>query len=177
MAHRERPAVRPVSEHLWALASPRGAQLDAISRGGKPEWTQKDVALAAAGLDRIAFKVALFSLAGDDSVRGTLRTWLLEALLEERERQQWATWVNDIWGERIKFAEALCELYLLEERRPAPFQAVPNLRSAAIKVEPETWRAKVSHQYAFLQSLYHERLLAAADHVRRRLRRPIDGTN
>ena len=39
--------------------------MDAISRGGTPELTQRDVALAAAGLDRIAFKVALFSLAGD----------------------------------------------------------------------------------------------------------------
>lgn len=164
-----------MSESVWSLASPRGVQLDAISRGGIPELTQRDVALAAAGLDRIAFKVALFSLAGDDSVRGSLRTWLLESLLEERERQQWAKSVENVWGARVKFAETLCELYLLEERKPAPFQAVPNLRAVALKVEPETWRAKISHQYAFLHSVYHDRLMRATEHVKRKLRRPLDG--
>jgi hypothetical protein len=150
--------------------------LDAITRGGGvPELTQRDVGLAAAGLPQITFWVALYSLAGDDSNRGSLRHWLLEKLLEEREARQWATKVERRDGGRAKFAEQLCDLYLLEERRPAPFQAVPNLRAAALEVEPAVWTRAISHQYAFLHALYHDHLIRAADHVRRKLKKGLDG--
>ena len=161
-----------MSEHLWSLAAPKGVNLDAISRGGMPELTQEDVALAAAGLPRIEFACALYSLAGDDSMWGRLRTYLLEYLLAERERNQWTKWAETIDGKRVKFAEDLIALVLAEERRPCLFQASPHLRAIALKVEADEWRRAISHQWAAVVGEYQRRLLTAQDHVRRKMRIP-----
>jgi len=161
-----------VSEALWSLATPRGVDLQAISRGGEPELTQEDVALAAAGLGRIEFAVALYSLAGDDAMWARLRTFLLEHLLAERERLQWTKWAEGVNGTRFRFAEPLVELYLAEERRPSVFQAAPQLRALALGVEPAEWRRAVSHQWAAVAAEYQRRLLTAQDHVRRKMRNP-----
>jgi hypothetical protein len=146
--------------------------LDAISRGGTPELTQEDVALAAAGLGRIEFAVALYSLAGDDAMWARLRTFLLEYLLCEREKCQWTKWAEDIKGARFKFAEPLVELFLVEERRPSVFQVAPHLRAVALNVEAEEWRRAISHQWACVAGEYQRRLLTAQDHVRRKMRNP-----
>ena len=159
-----------MSEHLWSLATPSHADLEAVSRGGIPELTQQDVALAAAGLPRIEFLIALYSLAGDESVRSSVRTYLLEHLLAERERMQWARKVETLDGQRTPFAEALVELYLAEERRPSIFQAAPQLRAVALRVEPATWQRVVAHQWACVAGEYARRLLSAEDWVRRRIR-------
>jgi hypothetical protein len=126
-----------MTEHLWSLATPSHADWEAVSRGGIPDLTAQDVALAAAGLPRIEFLIALYSLAGDDSVRGCVRTYLLEHLLAEREVHQWARRVETLDGQRVAFAEPLVELYLAEERRPSIFQAAPQLRAVALRVEPD----------------------------------------
>lgn len=161
-------------ERLLALATARGVNLEAISRGGEPDWTSEDVALAAAGLSRFKFHVALYSLAGDDSVRGSLKWALVERLLEERERQQWATWATNINGARIKFAEDLVALFLLEERSPAKFQAAPHLRAICLGVEGEEWLRKISHQYAYVHGEFHRALVDAEDWVRRKMRQGHD---
>jgi hypothetical protein len=160
-----------MSEHLWSLATPKGVNLDAISRGGIPELTQEDVALAAAGLPRIEFAAAMYSLAGDDSMWSRLRTYLLEYLLSERERYQWGRWIEQIDGQRVRFAEPLVELFLAEERRPSVFQAAPHLRAVALRVEQDVWRRVVSHQWAAVSGEYQRRLVSASDHVRRKMRR------
>ena len=157
-------------EQLMALASARGVALEAVTRGGTPEWTATDVALAAAGLGRIEFAAALYSLAGDDSQWGRLRTHLLEFLLAERERMQWAHKVETLDGHRIKFAEPLVELWLLEERAPARFQVAPHLRALALHVEPEVWRKVILHQWAAVAGEYRRRLIDAEWHVMRRIR-------
>ena len=159
-----------MSERLWSLATPKGVQLDAVTRGGIPEMTQEDVALAAAGLARIEFAAAMFSLAGDDSMAGRLRTHLLEFLLAERELHQWTKWAENIDGARIRFAEPLVELFLAEERRPCVFQAAPHLRAVALRVEQSEWRRAISHQWAAVAGEYQRRLLTAQEHVQRKMR-------
>jgi len=159
-----------MTEHLWSLATPTHVDLEAVSRGGIPDLTAQDVALAAAGLPRIEFLIALYSLAGDDSVRPSVRTYLLEHLLAERERHQWAQRVEQLDGRRVAFAEPLVELYLAEERRPCVFQAAPGLRAVALRVEAATWQRVVSHQWACVASEFARRLISAEDWVRRRLR-------
>ena len=159
-----------MNEHAWCLLSPRGCALDFISRGGLPELTPAEVANAASGLPRLPWCAALYSLAGDDSVRPTLRTALLEYLLAERERYSWASRVERIDGRVVKFAEPLVMLFLHEERRPSVFQAAPELRSATLSVEPETWRRVVLHQWQAVASEYGRWRLDAEEHVRRRLR-------
>ena len=156
-------------EQLLALAAARGVNLDAVSRG-EPEWTIADVAMAASGLGSIPFAVALYSLAGDDGCWSILKRYLLECLLAERERLGWAARVDRMNGQRSRFAEELCELFLAEERRPCVFQMAPHLRAVAMQVEPEIWRRTVSHQYAYVASEYHRRLVDAEDHVKRRIR-------
>jgi hypothetical protein len=153
-----------------ALASARGVNLEACSRGGEPDWTAEDVALASSGLGPIEFSAAMFSLAGDDSQWTRLRTYLLEYLLYERERMQWARKVETVDGKRIRFAEPLVELWLLEERCPAKFQVSPHLRAIALRVEAEEWRKTVSHQWMAVASEYRRRLLDAEEHIRRKLR-------
>ena len=160
-----------MSEHLWGLASPKGVNLDAISRGGIPEMTAEDLAIACKGLQRLPFAAALYSLAGDDSMWARLRTGLLEHLLLERDTHQWAHKVERITGERSKFAEELVGLFLAEERRPAPFQSAPHLRAVVLRIEPETWRKSVLHQFQAVASEYARWLLEAEDHVRRKMRR------
>jgi hypothetical protein len=159
-----------MTEHLWSLATPSHADWEAVSRGGIPDLTAQDVALAAAGLPRIEFLIALYSLAGDDSVRGCVRTYLLEHLLAEREIHQWARRVETIDGFRVAFAEPLVQLFLAEERRPSIFQAAPQLRAVALRVEPEIWRRVVSHQWACVASEFARRLVSAEDWVKRRTR-------
>ena len=156
-------------ERLMCLASARGASLDAVSRGF-PEWTPEDVALAAAGLPDHQFHVALFTLAGDDSVRGSLKWWLMGELLHAREALQWASRVERVTGERSRFSEELVELYLAEERRPSITRDVPIIRSIWMRVEPETWRRVLSHQYTFLTSVFSAALADAEYHVQRKLR-------
>jgi len=134
--------------------------------------TQEDVALAAAGLPRFEFGCAMFAIAGDDSMWRRIRTHLLEYLLAEREKHQWASRVERLDGQRTKFAEELVELYLVEERRPAPFQAAPHLRLVAMRVEPEAWRKTISHQYAAVSGEFGRGLLNAEEHVKRKLKRP-----
>jgi len=56
------------SEALMSLATRRGVNLDAISRGC-PEWTSDEVGLALGGLDRHKAWAVLYSWCGDDSVR------------------------------------------------------------------------------------------------------------
>ena len=160
-----------MSEAIWSLASPRGVRLDAVSRGGVPEVTAADLAIACKGLKRLPFAAAMYSLAGDDSMWSRLKCGLLEHLLLEREAHQWAHRVERISGERTRFGEELVELYLAEERRPAPFQMAPELRSRALRVEPETWRRVILHQWAAIASEYHRWLLDAEEHVRRRMRK------
>ena len=158
-----------MSEHLWALASPRGVQLDAVTRGGTPEVTAADLAVAAAGLPRAAFAAAMFSLAGDDSFLPTLRTHLLEHLLAERERLQWTKWAERLDGSRFKFAEPLVALVLAEERAPMPCQMAPNLRADLIGVEPAEWRRVMSHQWACVAGELRRLVIDAEYHVNRRL--------
>ncbi len=158
-----------MSERLWGLAAPKGVNLDAISRG-MPEMTPADLAIACKGLPRLPFAAALYSFAGDDSVWPTLRTGLLEYLLAERERQQWAQRVERISGEKTRFAEELVSLFLADERRPAVFQASPELRARCLSVESDVWRRVVSHQYAAIQAEFTRWLLDAAEHVSRRMR-------
>lgn len=159
-----------MSEAIWSLAAPRGVQFDAISRGGVPEITPADLAVACKGLKRLPFAAAMYSLAGDDSMWSRLKCGLLEHLLYEREAHQWAHRVERIDGFKTRFGEELVELYLAEERRPSAFQAAPYLRAVALRVEPDAWRKTVSHQWAAIASEYHRWLLDAEEHVRRRLR-------
>ncbi len=156
-------------EQLMALASARGVNLEALSRGGTPDWTSEDVALAAAGLDRICFAAALFSLAGDDGMWSRLRTYLLEYLLAERERMQWTRWVERD-GFRSHFAEDVVELVLIEERSPGRFQVAPELLANAHRVETENWRRVNWPQWACVMGEYRRKLLDAEEHVRRKLR-------
>lgn len=160
-----------MSEHLWSLATPKGVRLDAVSRGGTPEWTAADLGVAASGLPYFKFRIALFTLAGDDNSRGSVRTYLLEKLLEAQERLQWKRRVERIDGFRSRFAEELVGLYLDEERRPSVFQAAPNLRSTIMRVEPETWRRDLSHQYQYVAAEFQVALIEAEEHVRRKVRR------
>ena len=162
--------MRPVSEALWGMAAPKGVNLDAISRGGIPEMTPADLAIACKGLARLPFAAALYSLAGDDSMWSRLKTGLLEHLLAERDRYQWAHKVERITGERSKFGEELVILFLADERRPALFQTAPHLRAVAMRVEPETWRRTILHQFQAVASEYARWLLEAEGHVRRKLR-------
>ena len=158
-------------ERLMCLASARGASLDAVSSGGTPEWTQEDVALGAAGLPRHQFYVALYALAGDDTVRGTVKHWLMEELLKAREALHWAGKVERITGERSRFSEELVELFLSEERRPQIIRDVPILRAIWMRVEPGVWQRSLSHQYAYLSGVFREALVEAEYRIRRKLRR------
>jgi len=160
-----------LSEHLWSLATPRGVQLDAVTRGNPPEVTAADLAIACKGMRYLPFAAAMYSLAGDDRMWSRLKCGLLEYLLLERELHHWAHRVERIDGERSRFGEELVELYLVEERRPAVFQAAPELRARALRVEAEPWRRVVSHQWAAVAGQYHRWLLDAEEHVRRRMRR------
>ena len=158
-------------EQLLALATARGVALDAVCRGAAPEWTMQDAAYACEGMPRVQFLAAMYAWAGDDQAWSALKTALLEYLLAERERNQWAQKVERISGERTRFAEELVELLLADERRPAVFQASPDMRARCLSVEPETWRRVVSHQYAAIQSEFGRWLLDAADHIRRKIGR------
>lgn len=157
-------------ERLMALAAARGVNLDAVSHGTAPEWTAADVSIAAAGLPRHVFYVALYALAGDDTVHSTIKTWLLEQLLEARERLQWAVRVERISGERSRFAEELVELFLAEERRPCVTQRAPEIRAVWMRVEPIVWKRTLAHQYAYLHAIFDEARLSAEGHLRKRLR-------
>jgi hypothetical protein len=159
-----------MSESVWSLATPRGVRLDAVSFGGLPDLTPEDLAIAASGLPRVTFSVAMYSLAGDDSQWHRLRTYLLEWLLAERERHKWARRVEDIRGCRVQFGEALVTLVLAEERRPGITQAKPELRPILLHIEPDTWRRHVSHQWAAVSGEFARHLVTAQDHVRRKMR-------
>ena len=156
-------------EALMSLATARGVNLDAISRGC-PEWTSDEVGLALGGLDRHKAWAVLYSWCGDDSVRGGLKWFLMGELLREREERQWAAKVERVTGERTKFSEELTDLFLSEERRPCVIRDVPIIRSIWMRVEPETWRRVLSHQYAFLNSVFGAMLADAEHHLRRKLR-------
>jgi hypothetical protein len=145
-------------------------QLDAVSRGGLPEVTPADLAIAAAGLPRAAFAAAMFSLAGDDSFIPTLRTHLLEHLLAERERLQWTKWAERLDGSRFKFAEPLVALVIAEERAPMPCQTAPSLRADLMGVEPAEWRRVMSHQWACVAGELRRLVIDAEYHVGRRVR-------
>ena len=157
-------------EGLVCLASARGVNLDAISRGGEPEWTAQDLGIALAGLDQFKAWCALYSWAGDDSVRGSVKIRLMEALLREREERQWAGKVERIYGMRTNFSEELTELFLAEERRPQIVRDVPLIRAIWMQVEPEVWRKTLSHQYAYLGAVFAGALADAEYHIRRKLR-------
>jgi hypothetical protein len=159
-----------MNEAVWSMATPRGVRLDAVSFGGTPDLTPEDLAIAAAGLPRITFAAALYSLAGDDSQWACLRTYLLEWLLAERERQHWAQRVENVRGQRVKFGESLVTLVLAEERSPGITQAAPTLRAHLLNVEPEIWRKHVSHQWAAVSGEFARHLLTAQEHVRRKMR-------
>jgi hypothetical protein len=159
-----------MSEQVWSLATPSHVNFDAISRG-MPEWTAADLAIACKGLPRLPFAAAMYSLAGDDAMWARLRTGLLEFLLLERELHQWAHRVERIDGERTRFGEELVCLFLAEERRPAPWQAAPELRARALRVEPETWRRVILHQWGAISSEYRRWLSQAEGHVIKKFRR------
>lgn len=159
-----------MTEHAWCLLAARGCVLDAVTHGGLPELTPAEVAIAAAGLPRLPWIAALYSLAGDDSVRGPLKWALVEYLLGERERHGWAQRVERLDGTRTTFCERLIDVFLVEERRPAWFQAAPQLRALALGVEPETWRRVVMQQWQAVAAEYGRWRLDAEEHVRRRLR-------
>lgn len=158
-------------ESLVCIASARGVSLDSVTRGSVPEWTADDLGIGLAGLPREQTWACLYSWAGDGSVRGSLKWWLMEKLLEAREALNWAGKVERTTGERTKFSEELCELFLDEERSPHKYRAVPLLRAVWMRVEWPTWRRTLDHQYAYIGGVYSEALTAADYHLRRRLRR------
>lgn len=157
-------------EQLMALATARGVNLEAVSRGGEPEWTPEDVALAAAGLGKVEFAAAMYSLAGDMAYWRRLHTYLLEHLLAQREAHQWTQWAESVGGGRFKFAHDLVRLVLAEELAPGPAQESPGVRANLIGVEPGEWRRAISHQWACVAGELRRLVIDAEYHVRQKIR-------
>jgi hypothetical protein len=153
-----------------AMASARGCNLEGVSRGGRPEWVAADVGRACRGVPKFEFSALLYSLAGDDSVRLYLWRVLLGRLRADRDANRWTKWINRIDGQRVKFAEQLVDLFLVEERSPSKFQIAPHIRYAHLGIECDEWGRAVAHQYACIGYHYQRALMDGSDIVRRNLR-------
>lgn len=152
-----------------ARAAAHGVDFESVGRSSRPTYTVEQVVNGCAGLNQYAFAAALFTLAGDDSVRGVIRYWLESRLIDEVRRQRWAEKVQTGSG-RENVQRRLVELFLLEERQPAIVRAAPVIRLVYVDVDEATWRRKLSHQYGYVASEYHRRLIDAEEHIRRKLR-------
>lgn len=158
------------AEHLMARAAARGVDLECVSRASKPSYSVEEVVNGCAGMGYNPFIAALYTLAGDDSVKGDVRRWLEWYLTMERVRQRWTRKVQTVSGGKVCFKRPLVELFLIEERKPDLFRRAPIIRCAFLDVEEKIWRRTVSHQYAAVAAEFHRALIDAEEHIRRKLR-------
>lgn len=161
-------------EQIFVLATARGVQLDASTLGAAAtdgeDWSFAELAEVCRGLESRAWFSALYTLAGDDSVKPIIAEWLTRALEMDREANRWAGKCERITGERTAFDEELVWLFLIEERNPALFRIAPELRAIALRVQHDVWRRTLSHQYQSIYATYTDARLRAEEHVRRRLK-------
>lgn len=160
-------------EILMAVSTAKSVTLDRISSGGRPQWTLSEVGLACGGLPQHVFDAALFTYAGDDSVRQRLSVWLLEWALKEREERKWPRRVVTSCGPR-QFMSDLCDLWLCEVRSPWRFERSanqPNIRRVVMDVSEPVWSARLAPIYAALGSEFIQWLDEAGECIERRTRK------
>ena len=128
--------------------------------------------MACGGLPAHAFDAAMFTYAGDESVRSRLSRWLLEWALAERPDRKWPRRVVTLDGPRV-FMHELCELWLCEVRAPWRFETSahrPNIRRIALNVSESVWSARLSPIYAAVSAEFCEWLQLADEMIEYRTR-------
>lgn len=159
-------------EILITVSTAKSVTLDRISSGGRPQWTVREVGIACGGLAPHAFDAALFTYAGDDSVRPRLSAWLLEWALAERTARRWPRRVVTAEGPQ-QFMRQLCELWLCEVRAPWRFEVSahrPNIRRMAMNVSEPVWSARLSPIYSAISSEFCSWLQLADEMIEYRTR-------
>lgn len=160
-------------EILMAVSTAKSISLDRISSGGRPQWTLREVGMACGGLPHHKFDAAMFTWAGDDSVRKRLSLWLLEWGLQERETRNWPKRVVTLAGAR-PFMSDLCDLWLCEVRAPWRFERAPNrpnMRRIVMDVSEQVWSTRLEPIYKEISNEFCRWLLDAYERIEERTRR------
>jgi hypothetical protein len=162
------------AELLISLTAAKALSIDHIAGGGRPEWTVREAAIACKGLEERFYHAILFTFAGDESVRSSLKWKLWEWALERREKEDWPVRVVTAAGPQ-KYMEKLVELWLCEVRQPWRFTQKPNkpnLRRVVMDVSEPTWRRNLSPVYEAIGTEFLNWRDIAVSHINRRVREP-----
>lgn len=160
-------------EILMTVGTARSVALDRISSGSRPHWTISEVGIACGGLAPQVFDAALFTYAGDESVRRRLSQWLLEWALARRAVYRWPRRVATLGGEYRPFLSNLCDLWLCEVRAPCRFRRFPNrpnMRRIAMDVSESVWSNRLLPVYGAIASEFCGWLNEADEMIERRTR-------
>lgn len=160
-------------EMLFAVGTARTVTLDRISSGGRPKWTVSEVGIACGGMAEHVFDAAMYTYAGDDSVRRRLSLWLLEWALKERERLKWPRRVVTEGGQHRQFVRDLCDLWLCEVRTPSQFVRkpnAPNIRRKVMDVSEPVWSSRLAPIYQAIGNEFGAWLIEADEVIERRTR-------
>jgi hypothetical protein len=132
--------------------------LEAQGRGSpsheRPGWTLAELAQAAAGVSRVHFMAACYSLAGDRSVYWKLWEALHFTALRLRTRNNWPKQIRDAEGAPIFYLEQLVQLILDEDANAHLFNSAPALYAIYLRIDEQTWRRAVFERFDAVKLRY-----------------------
>jgi hypothetical protein len=148
------------------------------TRSSKPAtWSLAEAAMACKDLDERYYMALRFAYALDDSVIHRLRAALV-AFAERRSRvERWPATVFTDKGQ-LPYLQALADMVLLEDRRPALFLKPQNpgkgrprvMHALILGITTDLWRRCVEPMFETIRSEYIGWLGVGVSHMRRALR-------
>lgn len=179
-------------ETLIAMISAKALSFGDMARGGKPEWTARDAAMACTGLHPRIYAALCFTYAGDESkywlLLSELQLWAQHAAREEGRTvaKYWAAREADpqsvgsaparIWSrETLDDLEKLAQMWLLEVKEPWRFTReenapTPDLRRILMGVDKDRWRRKFSQGYEAMGEEFAKWIDVGVTRMRKRIR-------
>ena len=149
---------------LLALVQARGAQLDGVSGGGRPEWTLVECAFGCAGLSENRLAAFFWRYARDYSSRKIVA----QALSEEAQRLK----RRERWPDRIAGLPYLGELIevVVAEEHMSELQRHRLLERMAHAWGEEVWARHLARKHRALGAALDRLCVDGHEHIARRIR-------
>ena len=151
-------------EMLLALVQARGAQLDGVSGGGRPEWTLVECAFGCAGLSESRMAAFWWRYARDP----TSRAIVTQVLSEE------AQWIKrrDRWPDKVAGLPYLTELVevVVAEEHMSELQRHRLLERMAHAWGEEVWNRYLARKHRTLGAVLDRLCVDGHEHISRRIR-------